>query len=207
MKYYTRRLWECNCLVITFTLDGLAANQKTLQVRGRLISISISVWYHCWSSVFNRLFAEIDCYISCECLVAHFCHSIIATRALCKQQERMCLTLKKLMLYSKTRWHIVFDILLHLHETAGLSPWVPPATEDVSDFIIVQKGSAKEHDLPVDKDGYQYTQKVDKRRPQTITSRDTTRSCKCQFSVWDATFIPGIHAHTCMPQSAWVKAA
>jgi len=38
-----------------------------------------------------------------------------------------------------------------------VTPQVPPTTEDVTDFIIVQKGSAKGRDLLVDKDGYQYT--------------------------------------------------
>jgi len=88
-----------------------------------------------------------------------------------------------------------------------VAPRVPPATGDVSDFVIVQEGSAKGRDLLVDKDGYQYTQKVDKRRPQTITWRCSTRSCKGQFAVRDATFIRGVHAHTCTPQPGRVMAA
>ena len=49
-------------------------------------------------------------------LVAHFRHSSIATAALYKQQEKMNLPRKKLMLHSKTRWNSAFDMLQRLRE-------------------------------------------------------------------------------------------
>ena len=75
-------------------------------------------------------------------LVAHFRHSVVATRALCKQQERMGLPLKKLMLYSKTRWNSAFDMLLRLHENR----WTVSAV--LADPLVTKPAQAKALEIP-----------------------------------------------------------
>jgi len=94
-------------------------------------------------------------------LVPHFRHSVIATGAICKQYERMGQShpLKKLMLYSKTRWNNAFDMSLRIHENR----WTVSAI--LADPLVTKPTQAKvvkipNEDLPclgTDKVGYSDT--------------------------------------------------
>jgi len=75
-------------------------------------------------------------------LVAHLRHSVVATRSLCKQQETMGLPLKKLMLYSKTRWNSAFDMLLRLHENR----WTVSAV--LADPLVTKPAQVKAVEIP-----------------------------------------------------------
>lgn len=84
----------------------------------------------------------VNAVVSSACrLVSHFRHSTVATTALHKEQERMNLPQKKLMLYCKTRWNSAYDMLLRLKENR----WVVSAV--LSDPRTTKPSQAKSLEL------------------------------------------------------------
>ena len=89
-------------------------------------------------------------------------------------------------------------------------PALAANTERV-EFNVIRGGTERGADLLVDNRGFQYTRKVDKRRPNNrvwrCAYRSKTLTCRAQVTEVNGAFVPGANLYCCHPLPGRAKAA